>query len=285
MILLIGSTGYIGSEFIRQLKEKNINYKTLSYKDINKDKLLKFIQNYNITHIINCAAFVGVPNIEACESQKDKCIKGNILLPLLLKEIAEYTNIIFCHISTGCLYNGKSPSIKGWNEKDNSNFNFNLNNCGFYTGTKVIAEDIIKDYENTYIWRIRLPFENIHNQRNYISKILNYNILITEQNSLSNKTEFVSACLESIFRKIPYGIYNITNTGSISATEVIDKIKKTINPNKIANFLSMDQFYKKVSAMPRANCITDNSKLLSTGIKMSNVHDSIDWCLKNWRWE
>jgi len=285
MILVIGASGYIGREFIEQLSINNIKYTILSHKDINKNLLLNIIKSNNIKYLINCAAFVGKPNIEACENQKDKCIEGNILLPILLKEICEITEIIYCHISTGCLYNGKSNFEKGFSEEDQPNFNFENNNCGFYTGTKALAEKIVKTYHKSYIWRIRLPFENIHNERNYISKILTYDYLITENNSLSNKKEFVNACIESILKNIPYGIYNITNTGCISAEEVVKKIKNTINKDKKALYLSMDQFYEKISKMPRSNCVTDNSKLLSTGIHMSEIHDSIDWCLDNWRWK
>lgn len=284
MILIIGSSGYIGSEFLEQLFYNNFSYITLSYKSANREKLIEIIKERKITHIINCAAFVGVPNIEACETQKDKTIYGNILLPSLLKEVCEELEIILCHISTGCLYNGISPLSKGWNENDAPNFSFEFNNCSFYTGTKVIAENILKQYSKAYIWRIRLPFENIHNNRNYISKIINYDTLITDENSISNKYDFVKACIDSIKLEIPFGLYNITNTGSISSVNIVEKVINTIYPDKKAKFLTIEQFYKQISQMPRSNCILDNSKITSYGIKLPEVNDSIDKCLKNWKW-
>lgn len=284
MILLIGSTGYIGTEFKKQLDISNIKYLCLSYKGLTKTNLIKFIKNNNIKYIINCAAFVGKPNIEACEKQKNQTISGNIILPILLKEVAEESEITLCHISTGCLYNGESPNPNGWSEDDTPNFSFDFNNCSFYTGTKVMAEEVVKQYQKSYIWRIRLPYENVHNERNYISKVINYNILITERNSISHKEEFVKACIDSIKLEIPFGIYNITNSGSISAVDIVNKLTKTIMPDKKSKFLTMDEFYKTISSMPRSNCIIDNSKILSMGIKLSNVNDSIDSCLSNWKW-
>lgn len=285
MILIIGSSGYIGSEFCRQLSDKSIKFISISHKDINKKNLFNIIRSNNITHIINCAAFVGKPNIEACEKQKDKCIYGNILLPSMLKNAAEEMNIIFCHISTGCLYNGNAPKESGWEESDEPNFTFDFNNCSFYTGTKVMSENIAKEYEKSYIWRIRLPFENVHNERNYISKIINYDNLITNSNSLSNKQEFTNACIESIEKQIPFGTYNITNSGHISAEDIVNKLKQTIFPNKKSKFLTIDEFYKKINSMPRSNCILNNKKILSFGIKMSEVNESIDNCLKKWQWK
>jgi len=284
MILLIGSSGYIGSEFKRQLELNNLKYKVLSHIDCQKNLISNIIKENKIKYLINCAAFVGKPNIEACENQKDKCIKGNILLPILLKDICESFEIIYGHISTGCLYNGSSKQTSGFSEEEEPNCKFENNNCSFYTGTKVLAEEIVKTYPKNYIWRIRLPFENIHNDRNYISKILKYDTLITEKNSLSNKIEFVNACVQSIIKEIPFGIYNITNTGSISAIEVVSKIKKYIMSEKKSKFITMDQFYKTISSMPRSNCITDNKKILSCGIKMSEVNESIEKCLKEWSW-
>jgi UDP-glucose 4,6-dehydratase len=285
MILLIGASGYIGKEFVKQLSINNLKFISLSHKECKKDILFNIIKQNNIKYIINCAAFVGKPNIEACESQKDKCIEGNILLPILLKEVCENENIIYCHISTGCLYNGKSASSQGFKETDEPNFTFELNNCGFYTGTKSLAEKIIKKYSQSYIWRIRLPFEEEDNQRNYISKILKYDTLITEKNSVSNKKDIVNACIQSILKEIPFGIYHMTNSGSISALDIVEKIKKTIMPNKQANFITIDEFYEKISNMPRSNCVTDNSKILSTGIRIPDAEESIDYCLNNWRWK
>jgi dTDP-4-dehydrorhamnose reductase len=284
MILLIGSTGYIGSEFKKQFESNNIQYITISYADVEREKIIRLIKANNIKYIINCAAFVGIPNIEQCESQKDKTINGNIILPILLKEISQELDIVYCHISTGCLYNGTSPNINGWQEVDEPNFSFKFNNCSFYTGTKVMSEQYISSYQKTYIWRIRLPFENKHNNRNYISKIINYDTLVSENNSISNKIEFVKACIDSIKLEIPFGIYNITNTGYISSIEIAEKLIHTICPNKKSKFLKIDDFYKKINSMPRSNCIIDNSKLLSTGIKISEVNESINWCLKNWKW-
>jgi UDP-glucose 4,6-dehydratase len=284
MILLIGESGYIGKEFVKQLSINNLKFISLSYKACKRDVLLNIIRQNNIKYIINCAGFVGKPNIEICESQKDKCIEGNILLPILLKEVCEQADIIYGHISTGCLYNGESLSSKGYNENDEPNFTFEKNNCGFYTGSKALTEKIVKQYSKSYIWRIRLPFENVNNNRNYISKIIKYDTLITEANSITNKKEFVNACIQSIIKQIPFGIYNITNTGSISALDIVQKLQKTIMPNKKAIFLNMDDFYKKISSMPRSNCVTDNSKILSAGIYMSDVDRSIDDCLNDWVW-
>ena len=38
-------------------------------------------------HIINCAGYIGKPNVDACELAKADCIEGNVLLPLMLAQL------------------------------------------------------------------------------------------------------------------------------------------------------------------------------------------------------
>ena len=59
-------------------------------------------------------------------------------------------------------------------------------------------------------------------------------------------------------------------------------MKKTIGKNKDFEFINESLFYTNIAKTPRSNCILDNKKLLSTGIKMSDVNESIDYCLNNW---
>ena len=128
-----------------------------------------------------------------------------------------------------------------------------------------------------------MPFEEYDNPRNLISKLLKYQKQLKAENSVSNKQEFVNACIETIIRKVPYGIYNVTNTGYITTELLVDKLKKTIAKDKVFELIDGEEFYKSCANTPRSNCIMSNSKLLSTGIKMSNVEDSIDYCLNNWK--
>jgi UDP-glucose 4,6-dehydratase len=85
-----------------------------------------------------------------------------------------------------------------------------------------------------------------------------------------------------MLRKVPYGTYNITNSGTITTKWVTEKLQKTIAKNKTFKFVSEDEFYKNIVKTPRSNCVMSNEKLLSTGIKMSTADESFDHCLNNW---
>lgn len=287
MILLLGSNGYIGTEFYKQLFQKGIPTRicTVPTKDLTFNQLKLLHKTIKLKAIVNCAGYTGKPNVDACETDKHNVLYGNVVVPEMLSVFCADNDITFGHVSSGCIYTGRGTDGKPFTEEDRPNFSFEHNNCSFYSGTKSIAEDIIRKNGNKhYIWRLRIPFEEQNNPRNYLSKILNYKKLLDVENSISNKHEFVNACIETLSNQVPYGIYNVTNTGFVTTRYVVDKIKNTIAKDKVFEFFDNEEdFYKNAAKTPRSNCVISNKKLLDVGIKMRNVDESLDYCLNNWK--
>lgn len=273
-ILLFGSTGYIGSEFSRQISNvvcapSYSNFKTLA----DCDAILSEVRP---TAVINAAGFTGKPNVDACEHQKRECTEGNVDLPTLISEICMRHDIPFCHVSSGCIYTGYE---KDFTEDDTPNFSFANNNCSFYSGTKADCEELLKSNPKAYIWRLRIPFNNEHNPRNYLTKMLTYNKILNLPNSVSHREEFVTTCLKTLEQGIPYGIYNVTNPGSVDAKYVLEAFSKRKEFADIASsktfFKDEDEFMATVVAK-RSNCVLNVDKLSQHGIRMRDVHDAID---------
>ena len=86
------------------------------------------------------------------------------------------------HISSGCIYDGYN---KVYTEEDPPNFCFKTNNGSFYSGCKALAEDLVNK-NNSYICRLRIPFDQYNNPRNYLSKLQNYNKLLNMKNSIKS---------------------------------------------------------------------------------------------------
>lgn len=283
MILLFGSTGYIGSEFKKELIKQNIKF--ICWENTKKtsfDQLQTLFKHQKITVAINAAGYTGKPNVDACEKNKEETFFGNVLWPHLLSQWCSLNDIKLIHISSGCIYTGNTLDKTGFTEEDEPNFTFKQNNCSFYSGTKALGEQAVLLNNKTYICRLRIPFENKDNSRNYISKLLKYPKLLKAENSCSNKNEFVKACLELYKKEIPYGIFNIVNGGSITTEQIIHKLKNTIAKNKQFNIIDDLEFYSSCASTPRSNCVMSNKKILDYGIKMDNINDSFDKCLKDW---
>ena len=286
MIILFGSNGYIGTEFKKQLAE--LKLPVFYWPNTHKTTFADLEKWYDesgyplIGTVINAAGYTGKPNVDACELHKEETIHGNIIWPQILTDWCMLNDIPLAHVSSGCIYEGRRSDGRPFTEEDEPNFSFKYGNSSFYSGTKVIGEQVVSKWEKSYIWRLRIPFEEFDNSRNYISKILKYERLLDAENSVSNKQEFVSACIQTITKKVPYGIYNITNGGSITTRSITEKFKNTIAKDKTFTFVEEDEFYKNVVKTPRSNCVMSNEKLLSTGIKMRTADEAFDNCLNNW---
>ncbi len=159
---------------------------------------------------------------------------------------------------------GKSPqAIHGFTETDTPNFSFRDLPCSFYSGSKALGEEAIADIGQSYIWRLRIPFDEFDNARNYLSKVQRYAKVYDNVNSISHRADFVKACLDLWELRAPFGIYNVTNPGFVTTRHVVEQIEKFLKPKRKFEFWASDEeFYKVAAKTPRSNCVMDVSKLL-----------------------
>ena len=233
--------------------------------------------------MINSAGYTGKPNVDACEIYKADCLLGNAVLPGVIREACEATKLAWGHVSSGCIYTGRNANGSGFKETDEPNFCFRTNNCSFYSGCKAIGEESLADAENIFQWRLRIPFNHLDGPRNYLSKLINYDRLLDVENSISHLDEFAACCWASWKQRIPFGTYNITNTGSVTTRQIVELIKKELKLEREFDFFeNEDQFMQIAAKTPRSNCVMDNSKLTDAGVAISSVEDAIVRSLRQW---
>jgi dTDP-4-dehydrorhamnose reductase len=312
MVILLGSTGYIGGAFAQALQERGTPFlaPSRSQMDYTKfDLLLKFLGDNRPDFLINAAGYTGKPNVDACEKNWADTLQGNTLFPATIAQACASLGIPFGHVSSGCIYSGakiitrdqprverdltrpdlqrllkKNPrALCGFTETDEPNFTFRQPPASFYSGSKALGEEAIRSVGQNYIWRLRIPFDQFDNTRNYLSKIQNYPKVYENVNSLSHRGDFVAACLDLWERRAPFGTYNVTNPGFVSTSQVVQMIEKILKPARSFEFWADDEeFYRVAAKTPRSNCILDVSKLLATGVKMRPVEAALEDSLQNW---
>lgn len=288
MYLILGKNGYIAQAFIKELERRQLNYFALSRSDIDYTNF-KIFTDYARIHyndwkkpfknstIINCAGYIGKPNVDACELNKADTIMGNVIFPTNLANFCTTTYSTLVQISSGCIYNGYS---KKFSEEDDSNFDFQ--NGSFYSGTKALCEEmILKHNPMSYIFRLRIPFDEHKSPRNYLTKLLSYDKLLNAENSLSHRGDFAKYVIDLLEQKVPHGIYNITNKGSVDTKSVIDLIKKHSLSNKDFEFFDSLESFSEIIKAPRSNCVLDTSKLESY-IKVRHVEDALEESISNY---
>jgi len=286
MIILLGGSGYVGSAYQKFLKNKGIDYISLARADLDYSDtgtLLGFLREQKPDFLVNCAGYTGKPNVDACELDKANCLFGNAVLPGRIAEACAAAGVPWGHVSSGCIYTGSRPDGAGFTELDTPNFTFRQDNCSFYSGTKALGEEILAGYDNVYLWRLRIPFNHIDGPRNYLTKLIRYDKLLDATNSISHLDEFVAATFACREKKVPFGIYNVTNPGQITAREIIALVQKHGISDKAFTFFNDEaEFMREAAIAPRSNCSMDSGKLARNGIKMLPVVESLEQALRGW---
>jgi len=286
MILLLGGNGYVGRAFQRHLAAWDEPFRVLSRSEADyydPRTLERVIRESGARHLINAAGYTGKPNVDACEVHRADCLAGNAVLPGVVREACEAADIPWGHVSSGCIYSGRRSDGGGFTEEDPPNFCFRTDNCSFYSGSKALGEEVLQGAERCYVWRMRIPFDHRDGPRNFLSKLLRYERLLDAENSITHLAEFAEASTRTLLDKIPYGIYHVTNTGSVRTREVVDLLRDHLGIEKEFRFFGSEEEFMRIAARtPRSNCLLDNSKLLETGIGMTPVRSAIRRSLEQW---
>jgi len=282
MYIILGSNGYIAEAIIKELKSRDLPHVAWSRSDVDYTNLSELKYNLYILgddlHIINCAGYIGKPNVDACELAKADCIEGNVLFPAMLSQLCADVGYQYTHISSGCIYGGYE---KHFTEQDAPNFDFQ--NGSFYSGTKALAEKVVQQNNpSSYVFRLRIPFDEYASPRNYLTKLMSYDTLLDAENSLSHRGDFAKYAIELITQKVPHGIYNITNKGSVTTQQVVELIKKHKLSNKNFQFFTnLDDFMQQITA-PRSNCVLDTNKI-EQYIKIRTAEQALEDALSKYK--
>ena len=287
MFIVLGATGYLGSNFVKYLQEEGEDVCGLTRAECdytNVDTLISLLQGKNPKFLINAAGYTGKPNVDACEFEKSECLYGNAVLPGRIRTACEEVGIPWGHVSSGCIYSGRKSNGGGWSEEDVPNFSFRNGPCSFYSGSKALGEEVLNDAENCYIWRLRIPFNEGKSPRNYLQKLLNYASLLEAENSISHLDEYVKACVDSFSKKCEPGIYNLTNVGSITTRQVVEWMKEEgVTEKEFSFFNDEKDFMREAAITPRSNCVMDTTKSEKYGIALRPVEEAVRESLSKMR--
>ena len=286
MIYLLGGSGYVGSAYQALLQRKGLPFRNIRRADFdytNRAALTELLRREKPSFLINAAGYTGKPNVDACELHKAECVMGNAVLPGTIAAACTDAGVPWGHVSSGCIYTGSRPDGAGFTETDTPNFSFRTDNCSFYSGTKALGEEVLVGAANLYIWRLRIPFNQVDNPRNYLTKLIRYNTLLEAENSISQLDEFVAATFACWEQRVPFGVYNVTNPGHVTTREVVALIQKTgVSHKQFTFFANEAEFMRTAAKTPRSNCVMNSTKLAAAGIKLTEVHEAVERDLRRW---
>jgi len=288
MVVLLGSTGYVGQAFAAQLRARGQEFVAPAHGELDltsRDAVAEWFSGKRVRYVINAVGFTGRPNIDGTENERWRCLQANTVVPGVLAEVLGDARIAWGHVSSGCIFNGSRADGSGFRESDEPEFAQCDPRAGWYARTKWMAEVLLRDRPGVRIWRMRIPFDQYDHERNYLSKLMQYDRLLEVRNSISQLQEFAGAAIETLERDVPDGIYNVTNPGAILTSEVATALRQHGLTSKDFRYFSGEQeFMTTPGRVFRASCVLDSSKIAVTGIKLREVGEALEGTLRDWKW-
>ncbi|ONI34006.1 hypothetical protein PRUPE_1G458500 [Prunus persica] len=271
--LIYGRTGWIGGLLGKLCKDEGIEFEYGKGRLEDRKSLLEDITRAQPTHVFNAAGITGRPNVDWCESHKTQTIRTNVVGTLNLADVCKDQGLLMMNFATGCIfeYDKEHPlgSGIGFKEEDKANFT-----GSFYSKTKAMVEELLKEYDNVCTLRVRMPISSdLSNPRNFITKIARYDKVVNIPNSMTVLDELLPISID-MARRDCRGIWNFTNPGVISHNEILEMYRDYIDPTfKWQNFGLEEQ--AKVIVAPRSNNDLDASKLKTEFPELLSIKDSI----------
>ncbi len=288
MIVLIGAGGYFGSEFSRLLTKQGLDYCAITRDDkLTFESFTKFLHSRPqeigrpVSIVINCAAYVDQRGVDYNEQHRALTLTDNLLLPMILTHACEATDTPLLHLSSGCLYQGDNDG-RGWSEDDAPQLN--VNTCGIYVASKMMAEKVVGQWAKSYICRVRLPFDGIDHPRNLLTKLQNFTKVSDETQSLTHRGDAVKAMLDLWQRNAAYGVYHCVSPGGVSYRKLCTTISLALySGKKRFDLISPGEFDETLAATTKSRCVLNTTKLAKAGVTMRHVDKAIDDAILNWK--
>ena len=285
-VLIYGSKGWIGTQFINILEKNNITYESGNVRVDNINELSKEIKNTNPTHIVS---FIGrthgnidnkvystIDYLEQ-EGKLQENVRDNLFSPIILAIISKELDIHFTYLGTGCIFKfdenhpfGKE--INGFDENSLPNF-FGSS----YSTVKGFTDRLMHLFDNVLNLRIRMPITGVMNPRNFITKITTYEKICSIPNSMTVLPELLPIVLDMMKNK-KVGTINLTNPGLISHNEILDMFKEIVDPNFVYKNFSIEE-QSKILASDRSNNYLETGLLEKWYPNIKNIKDSVRECL------
>nr|QGZ00666.1 UDP-L-rhamnose synthase [Sorbus aucuparia] len=271
--LIYGKTGWIGGLLGEICEKQGIPYEYGRGRLQERSQLMADILSVKPTHVFNAAGVTGRPNVDWCESHKPETIRTNVVGTLTLADVCRDHGLLMVNYATGCIfeYDDSHPprSGIGFKEEDTPNFA-----GSFYSKTKAMVEELLKEYDNVCTLRVRMPISSdLSNPRNFITKISRYNKVVDIPNSMTILDELLPISVEMAKRNLR-GIWNFTNPGVVSHNEILEMYKNYIDPSfKWTNFTVEEQ--AKVIVAARSNNEMDASKLKKEFPELLPIKESL----------
>lgn len=278
--LVYGGLGWIGSMItsrLREMEEVVIEAEGRADDEVQVEQVLLEHKPDRVLCLIGRTHGPGHPTIDYLE-HKDKLlinVRDNLYAPIVMTILCHKYNIHLTYLGTGCIFNNLAHE-KQYNENDKPDF-FGSS----YSVVKGFTDQLLHFYNDTVLnVRIRMPIVGYHHQRNFITKIVQYEYICSIQNSMTVLPDMIPVLIDMAKKQVT-GTINLTNPGTIEHNEILTMYKAYVDPDFTwKNFTNDEQNHVLLSE--RSNNHLDTSRLEILYPNILNIRDSVRLLLQHW---
>ncbi len=274
-ILLLGSTGFIGSHFKAPLEKAGYKVFTPRIEIRNHTEVEKTVYETRPDIIINATGITGYPNVDWCEEHPSETFGVNVAGSINIATVAAEFGIYLVQMASGCVYDG--PKKGGFTEDDEPNYSGSL-----YSRSRICSEKILKEFPNTLQLRVRIPITGRSHPKNLIDKLLRYPKMINIKNSCTVIEDFIPAAIQ-LMEMRQTGIFNMTNIGAMNHESIMKVYKEIVDPEFKINIMPKKE--QEELCARRANCVMNTEKREKLGVHMPPLEESLRRVLENYKKE
>src|SRR3989344_6945974 len=272
-VLIFGARGWLAKRFAGVLPGATLTAVNIA----DPSQVDSILGSVRPDVIINAAGKTGRPNIDSCETDRARTFLSNVTGPVVLAEACSKRRIYMVHLSSGCIFDGESPSPGGWTEIDVPN------PVSCYGRSKVDGDfGLMNSGAKVLIERIRMPIDSKPYGRNLITKLVKYPQVIDVVNSVTVVDDLLAATIQLIEQR-QTGIFNVTNPVPVRHQEILEWYREFVDPNHSYEMITVEPMYEQgLAKARRSNCVLNTKKLKDAGIKLPNAPDAIRYCLREY---
>lgn len=268
-IIILGSTGQVGTEISKKLKNlKLLKLSSKKFDYLKKTNLKSEIIKFKPDVIINASAYT---NVDLAGKQRNKCLELNYYLPKYLSKLCYDENIILIHFSTDYVYDGKKNNNQQISETDKTN------PLNYYGYSKLLGDNaVLKNKCYGIIFRVGWVYGNSEN--NFINKIIKF----------SKKNSSITIVKDQIGTPTSAGFIAHYVNKYLKARK-FEKIKVfNLSPKGKVNRYNLVKFFLKnrkinIKSILTKNLDTQVHRPLNTSLNSSNLFKKYKWKRENWK--
>jgi dTDP-glucose 4,6-dehydratase len=295
-LLVYGHAGWIGNQFVKLLKEYNIEFILGKSRVDDTQSLFQELDNICPSHV---ASFIGrthgtidnkkYTTIDYLENpgKLTENMRDNLFSPISLALACKERNIHYTYLGTGCIFNYANENPLRADFNVNSEYKFKeYDNPNFfgssYSIVKGFTDRLMHQLNDSVLnLRIRMPIVAEENPRNFITKILSYSKICSVPNSMSVLDELLPIVIKMMQSSV-VGTINLTNPGTISHNEILEMYQKHIDSAFTWTNFSIEE-QRAILMCDRSNNYLDTTVLETFAPEVLCIKDAVEVAIKKYK--